>query len=116
MEGNLDCSSSKLREQEQVSKGKAGKFGSIKKVIHCAAIKTLTQIPKHVEQLAVHGTISLRKELLLIDELILKVKIPRVTIVGNAIALYSISQSLKLAAAGLVLQLPLHLTQPLINQ
>jgi hypothetical protein len=75
-----------------------GKFDRIKKVIHCAAMKTLMQILKHVEQLAVHGTISLHKEFR-INGLILKVKIPRVTIVGNAIALYPISQSLKLAAA-----------------
>jgi hypothetical protein len=97
------------------AKSGTGKFDRIKKVICCAAMKTLTQILKHVEQSTVHGTISLRKELL-IDGLISKVKIPHVTIVGNAIALYPISRPLKLAAACLVLQLPLHLTQLLVNQ
>ncbi len=77
-------------------------------------MKTLTQILKHVEQSAVHGTTSLHKELL-INGLILKVKIPPVTIVGNAIAQYPISQPFKLAAACLVLRLPLHLTQLLFN-
>jgi hypothetical protein len=92
-----------------------GKVDRIKKVIHSAAMKTLTQILKHVEQLAVHGKISLRKELW-INGLILKVKIPRVTVLGNAITLYPISLPLKLAAACLVLRLPLHLTQLLVNQ
>ncbi len=86
-----------------------GKFDRIKKVIHCAAMKTLPQILKHVVQSAVHGTISLHKELW-INGLIPKVKIPRVTVVGNAIALYPISQPLKLAAACLVLQHPMHRT------
>jgi hypothetical protein len=75
-------------------------------------MKTLTQILK---QSAVHGTISLLKELW-IDGLILKVKIPRVTVVGDAIALYPISRPLKLAAACLVLRHPLHHTQLLVNQ
>ena len=78
-------------------------------------MKTHRRIPKHVEQSAVHGKISLRKELL-IDGLILKVKLPRVTVVGNAIALYPISQPLKLAAACLVLLLPLHLSRLLVNR
>jgi hypothetical protein len=72
-------------------------------------MKTLTQILKHVEQSAVHGTLSLCKELLS-NGLVSKVKIPHVTIVDNAIALYPISQPLKLAAAFFVLRLPLHLT------
>jgi hypothetical protein len=91
------------------AKHSAGKFDRIKKVIHCAAMKTLAEIPKHLEQLAVHGTISLRKELL-INGLISKEIIPRVTIIGKAITLYPISQPLKLAAACLVLQPPLHFT------
>jgi hypothetical protein len=63
----------------------------------------------------VHGTISLRKELL-IDGHHFKVKIPCVTIVGDAIALYPISQPLELDATCLVLRLPLHLTRLLVNQ
>jgi hypothetical protein len=40
-----------------------GKFDRIKKVVHCTAVKALTQVPQHVEQPAVHRTISLREEL-----------------------------------------------------
>jgi hypothetical protein len=80
------------------TKQSMGKFEKNKKVIKCAAMKTLPQILKHVEQLAMHGTISMCKELW-INGLISKVKVPHVTIVGNVIPLYPISQPLKLAAA-----------------
>jgi hypothetical protein len=63
-----------------------GKFNGIEQVVHLAPVPRLTQVLEHVEQPAVHWAIALCKEVR-INGLILKIKIPRVSVVGDAVTL-----------------------------
>jgi hypothetical protein len=75
----------------------------------------LTQVGKHnVEQPAMHGTESLRKEVR-VGGLVPKIEIPRVPVIGQAVALQPIPQPLELSTSDLVLRLPLHFAGLLVG-
>ena len=86
----------------------------MKLIVHLASMTGLTQIFEHVQQPAVHWTKALREEVF-VDGLVLEVEVPGVSIIGDAVPLNAITQPLEIAAACLVLQLPLHLGGLLVH-
>ncbi len=82
-------------------------FHRIEKIVHFATMVMLMQVAKHVEHPAIHGTKSLHKEVQ-VGGLVPKIEIPRVPIIGDALALQPIPQLLELSTSDLVLRLPLH--------
>jgi len=77
-------------------------------------VPRLTQVLEHVEQPAVHRAIALCEEVR-IDGLIPKIKVPRVSVVGDAVALQSIAKPLEFPAPTLVFTLTLALRGLLVD-
>ena len=91
-----------------------GKINRVEQVIYHALTAQISQIPKHVDEVAVHETESICKEDL-VHRFIAKVKVVNVAIICNTVGLDTIPDSFEFSAVSFELALTLHCACLLVN-